>query len=196
MPYIPDEIKIALDGYYADFKHEPLEIDIPPGDPAATVTFEPAKKNIIWQIYVMLFGELTPAGPTSDVWFKHWQVGVKPHKDPMVHSILDFPYPMWANCNKGNPHYIELHNLTDETQTVDLQIYMAVFSKPRDYAEWFSDLILMGKRYSVGREILKLTGMDVAEFEEVYEERKKELLRKRPDVMERFLPELKIEEVE
>jgi len=187
MSYIPDEIKTAIDGLYGEFKHESFSIDIPPGDPAFTVSVGPKKANEVWQIYAIMFGELSPAGPTTDVWFRHWQTGVFPHSDPMVHSILDYVYPMWAITTSENPHYLELYNTTGEVQTLDLQMYMATFRDAEDYLKWFSELIISGRRFDIDDDYLGAMGVSRRHFEEVYEETKERLLERRPDKTRRLL---------
>jgi len=197
MTYIPDEIKIAIDGRYAEFQHEPFSIDMPPGDPAFTAHFGPKERDRVWQMYVMTFGDITPVGPTQDVWFRHWQIGVREHNDPMDHSLLDFPYPMWAPATKNNPHYIEVHNLTGDVQNVDLQVYFAFFYSKEDYARWMADLILLGYRLDVGHDFLRTAGMSRKEFESIYEDQRDKMVKKRPVPLLHKLPEvIELKEVE
>jgi len=171
----PLELRIAFDRGYALFKHEPLEMQIPPG--TFTIMFAPSDPDVIWQYYLWTFGQVSPAGPTSRLYFYHWQEGVKKHADPMVHSLIDFEYKIWAWSSKANPHYIEVHNETGEIQTVDMQFWMGVFPNPRTYAYWYADLILLGLRNDVGDYILKACKMSREEFEKILEERRKSCYR-------------------
>jgi hypothetical protein len=167
----PQEIRVAFDHGHALFKHEPLEFAIPPG--TLLISFAPASATLVWQLFLFTFGRVSPAGPTSDLYFTHWQEGVARHDDPMVHSLLDFEYPIWAVSTTANPHYIELHNLTEEVQTLDLQLWMAVFPNRTAYARWYCDLILLGLRNQISDYLLSMIGMSRSDFEALLEERRR-----------------------
>jgi hypothetical protein len=158
----PLEIRIAFDQGYARYKHEPLEIPIPPG--VTLITFSPPEPQLVWQFYVWIFGQATPAGYTSKLYFIHWQEGVEKHTDPAVHSLLDYEYPIWANSTKGNPHYIEMHNETGAVQTIDLQLHMAVFPNPSAYLDWYCDLVLLGLRNNISDYMLTVMGTTLESF--------------------------------
>jgi len=147
-----------------------LELPFPPG--RLLIQFAPTDPGVIWQFYLFTFGQVDPAGPTSKLYFYHWQEGVKRHADPMVHSILDFEYKIWAWSSRANPHFIEAHNETGEVQTVDLQLWMGVFPNRMAYAKWYADLILLGLRNDIGDYILRATGLSREEFERMLKMRR------------------------
>ena len=173
--YHPVEIRIAQDHGHGQFKHLPMEMEFAPGETLLSVS--PPEKEIVWQIYVVTYGELTPSPPTSDFWFVHWQVGVKKHTVPLLHSVTDFPYPMWAPCTQSNPHWLEAHNETGATQTIDAQFYLVTFDRNEEWARWMSDLILLGYRFGVGDEILKAVGLGRSEFGEILVDREDYLVK-------------------
>jgi len=175
MAVAPLEIRIAFDHGHAQFRHEPLEIPIPPGAPSMLISFAPVRPALIWQYYLWTFGAVVPAGPTSKLYFKHWQEGVVRHDDPMVHSLLDFEYPVWANATLTNPHYIECYNLTGQTQTIDLQLWLAEFPTAGAYIDWYCDLIILGLRCDIAGYILKAMELKREEFEERLQTRRKVL---------------------
>ena len=159
----PLEIRIAFDQGYATYKHESFaDFPVPPGVVLASLA--PAEASVIWQFFVWCFGEVEPAGPTSKLYFIHWQEGVKRHYDHAVHSLLDFEYPIWANCTQANPHYIEMHNETGEIQTMDLQLHMAVFPNPSAYLDWYCDLILLGLRNDISDYLLTVMNTTREDF--------------------------------
>jgi len=159
----PLEIRIAFDQGYATYKHEPIvDFQVPPG--VTRISFAPAEASIVWQFYVWCFGEVDPAGPTSQLYFIHWQEGVKRHTDYMVHSLIDFEYPIWANSTQANPHYLEMHNETGAIQTVDLQLHMAVFPNPQAYLDWYCDLILLGLRNDISDYLLTVMNTTREDF--------------------------------
>jgi len=163
MATAPLEIRIAFDQGYATYKHESFaDFQVPPGVVLASIA--PAEASVIWQFYLWCFGEVDPAGPTSKVYFIHWQEGVKRHYDHMVHSLLDFEYPIWANCTQANPHYVEMHNETGAVQTMDLQLHMAVFPNPQAYLDWYCDLILLGLRNDISDYLLTVMNTSREDF--------------------------------
>jgi len=164
MAIAPLEIRIALDQGYATYKHESFaDFQVPPGVVLASIA--PAEASVVWQFFLWCYGEVDPAGPTSQVYFIHWQEGVKRHYDHAVHSLLDFEYPIWANCTQANPHYIEMHNETGAVQTMDLQLHMAVFPNPSAYLDWYSDLVLMGLRNDISDYLLTVMNISRDDFE-------------------------------
>ena len=164
MAVAPLEIRIAFDQGYAMYKHEPIvDFQVAPG--TTLISFAPAEAAVVWQFYVWTFGEVDPAGPTSQLYFIHWQEGVKRHTDYMVHSLLDFEYPIWAVSTQANPHYLEMHNETGVTQTIDLQLHMAVFPNPSAYIDWYCDLILMGLRNDISDYLLTIMNISRDDFE-------------------------------
>jgi len=153
MAVAPLEIRIAFDQGYAAYKHEPIvDFQVPPG--VTTISFAPAEASVVWQFYVWCFGEVDPAGPTSQLYFIHWQEGVKRHTDYMVHSLLDF------------------HNETGQIQTIDLQLHMAVFPNPSAYIDWYCDLILMGLRNDISDYLLTIMNISRDDFEKRLDRRR------------------------
>lgn len=170
MVFAPLEIRIAFDHGHAGFKHEPLELTIAPG--MTLLTFAPSKPELVWQYYLWTFGNVTPIGPTSAVYFVHWQEGVKGHVDPLVHSLLDFEYSIWANSTMANPHYVRIFNLTGAPQTLDLQLWMAEFPNRTAYLKWYCDLIIAGLRNNIGDVLLQIMKVTRPEFETILEDRR------------------------
>ena len=176
--YHPIEVRVAQDHGHGEFRSFPLEMPFAPGTTLFSVS--PPEKAKVWEIYVVTYGEITPSPPTSDFWFEHWQVGVKRHTTPFVHSLMDFPNPMWAPCTQASPHRIEAHNETGAVQTVDVQFYLITFDRDEDWGKWMADLILLGHRLGVGTDILKAVGLSPLEFEGILSDRRDVLIEEYP----------------
>lgn len=160
---MPLELRVACDSGYAQYMHGSLSFDVPTGTTLATV--KPTLDEQVWQFYVWCFGSARPIGPTPLLAFAHWQEGVQIHGDPWIHSLVDFEYPIWANCTRLNPHYLKWVNSTGAIQTVDFQYHMGIFGNREKYLNWYCDLLLLGLRNRISDFLLDVMGIRRENFQ-------------------------------
>ncbi len=167
--YQPQEVRIAINTRMGRFKQYPVETTFAPGQ--TDISIAPPTADIVWQIFVVNYGELTPGPPTSNFYFVQRQVEVKEHNVPMVHSVLDSPYPLWVLCTQSNPLSLEAHNNTGVNQTLDIAYYLVTFDRNTEWAKWISDLMLLGFQIGIDDDILAAVALSSVEFTEILEAR-------------------------
>lgn len=163
--YQPPEIRLAINSGLGRFKEYPLQATFAVGQTDLNIT--PPSADIIWQVFVVNYGELDPSAPTSNFYFVQKQIEVKEHNVPMVHSVMDFPYPVWMLCTQSNPLVLEAHNNTGAQQTLDIAYYLVTFDNKKDWAKWISDLISLGFNMGLSDSILNAVGLTLSDFNEV-----------------------------
>ena len=187
MAVAPLEIRIALDSGYAQYMHGSLAFDVPVG--TTLTTMKPTLDEQVWQFYVWCFGSVRPMGPTPLLAFAHWQEGVQIHGDPFVHSLVDFEYPIWANCTRLNPHNLKWINSTGAIQTIDMQYHLGIFPNREKYLNWYCDLILLGLRNRISDFLLDVMGIRRTDFVKKLDARRTVDIY--PSTMETLLAKLK-----
>jgi len=150
MPRMPEWVAMAYKKGWARSFNQMLQLDYPPG--STRFFIHPKLREATWLVYGWNYGEIDPAGPTSDFNFVWEQEGILRFKDYMVHSTIDFTYPVFLEVTENTPVLTVANNNTGQTQTVDFTIFIAIFEHPEDYEKWSK---WFEQRYGMGVETFR-----------------------------------------
>jgi hypothetical protein len=120
IPQPPLPFQVALWTGRAQFTHESIVADLPPGVTVEVEIF-PKERGMVQYLWAMTFGDLVD----SLVVIKHEVRGMmKWHEDPLIKSIVDTVYPLNIKVSEAQPHRCLITNEDTVTVTVEATFWM------------------------------------------------------------------------
>jgi hypothetical protein len=131
------------------------------------VLIAPPPKDYIWRTFSLAWGEMKPAGISTDLVITHGQISMILHSDPWIHSLVDYSYPHSLTLTRGNPELLILENRTAEAQTVDVTLHLMSFHTREDWERYQAMLAVHDKTNELIQKLIDEVGELKAKVEEL-----------------------------
>jgi len=130
----PFHLQKALERGLCLYSHLTIQATLPPG----VYEFEIKPPNGVYccRNFALTFGDLDPAGYSSDFIVTHYSGQVVMHEDPWISSVVDYVYPLADTITAKDPHVVIVENKTAVTQTFDITLHWMEFVSVDDWNKY------------------------------------------------------------